>query len=591
MTSSSSPSAAPVLPLRLLFIADDLETIRIVRRTVAATHDELILATDLSDGLAKANALMPEVAFVDIAMGNSAGLAVVHHLRALNPSVTIFALTHSQHLELGPQAITLGAETVLVLPLSGDEILTALTQIRSRHAQKAEHDRMHREALASRRAQKLADALSQVVSAPSRRDAAERLSVLLSQAGAQRVLTYLPAGEGSRQLVRLATVGSTERAPTFCEDFELLSFAQTEQLQVVRLTLERQTAAILLLGAAITHPLTPLLDSLAIIGPQIAMTLALVMEREQTSRGAMKDPTSSAYTFAYFVDVAGREIDKARRHNRRFALATLSVEQRQANPNSLLRSTAMEVAENVLSCVRDTDILARVDDSEFYLLLPETGGMGAHACRRRVMQQLLGPGGLRSSGHPDLDASMGVATFPQDGMDLSQLLRVARHRADASRASPVRKLGLDRLPLPEILDALLWRLGEASQGLGLSAPQIIELPLMDVVGLAAAAVGEAARSGGTRVVASQRSGMSIGAAARAALSSVREEVVLDVADISSQPASKDLEVLVLISEHGTYALLGRTTSGQLRAVHSSDPVLADLLVQRLGEAVGMRWID
>jgi len=305
----------------------------------------------------------------------------------------------------------------------------------------------------------------------------------------------------------------------------------------------------------------------------------------------MKDPTSSAYTFAYFVDVAGREIDKARRHNRRFALATLSVEQRQANPNSLLRSTAMEVAENVLSCVRDTDILARVDDSEFYLLLPETGGMGAHACRRRVMQQLLGPGGLRSSGHPDLDASMGVATFPQDGMDLSQLLRVARHRADASRASPVRKLGLDRLPLPEILDALLWRLGEASQGLGLSAPQIIELPLMDVVGLAAAAVGEAARSGGTRVVASQRSGMSIGAAARAALSSVREEVVLDVADISSQPASKDLEVLVLISEHGTYALLGRTTSGQLRAVHSSDPVLADLLVQRLGEAVGMRWID
>lgn len=590
MTTSQTPQPIS-LPLRVLFVANDQETIRVVQRTTLTTHDELIIATDLSDGLAKANALTPELVFVDIAMGNSAGLAVVHHLRALDQQVTIFALTPSDRLELGPQAVTLGAHGVLVLPLSGDEVFSTLSQVRARRAERAETDRLRREAEASRRAQKLADALAQVVAAPSRRDAAERLAVLLSQAGAQRVLAYLPAGEGSRQLVRLGTVGSAERAPTFCEDFELLAYAQTDQLQVVRLTLERQTSAILLLGSDLTIPLTPLLDSLSIIGPQIAMTLALVMEREQTSRGAMKDPSSSAYTFAYFVDVAGREIDKARRHARRFALATLGVEQRRDPSTTLLRSTAVEVAENVLSCVRDTDVLARVDDTEFYLLLPETGGIGAHACRRRVMQQLLGPGGLRSSGHPELDAAMGVATFPQDGVDLSQLLRVARHRADASRASPVRRLGLDRLPLPEILDALFWRLGEASQGLGLTAPQIIELPLMDVVGLAAAAVSEAARSGGTRIVASQRSGLSIGAAVRAALSTLRDEVALDVADISALPACRELEVLILIAEHGTYALLGRTTHGLLRAVHSSDPVLSDLLVQRLGEAVGMRWID
>jgi len=587
-----SQSTMPIaLPLRVLFVADDRETIRIVQRTTLTTRDELVIATDLADGLAKANALTPELIFVDIAMGNAAGLAVVHHLRALNPSSTVYALTHQNHLDLGPQAVALGAHGVLVLPLSGDEVFSTLSQVRAQCAERAETSHLRREAEASRRAQKLADALAQVIAAPSRRDAAERLSVLLAQAGAQRVLTYLPAGEGSRQLVRLGTVGSADRAPTFCEDFELLAYAQLDQLQVVRLTLERQTSALLLLGSDITHPLTPLLDSLSIIGPQIAMILALVIEREQTSRGAMKDPSSSAYTFAYFVDVAGREIDRARRHARRFALATLGVEQRRDPTVSLLRSTAIEVAENVLACVRDTDILARVDDSEFYLLLPETGGIGAHACRRRVMQQLLGPGGLRNSGHPELDAAMGVATFPQDGVDLSQLLRVARHRADASRASPVRRLGLDRLPLPEILDALFWRLGEASQGLGLAAPQIIELPLMDVVGLAAAAVSEAARSGSTRIVASQRSGLSIGAAVRAALSSVRDEVSLDVADISTQPACRDLEVMILIAEHGTYALLGRTTQGLLRAVHSSDPVLADLLVQRLGEAVGMRWID
>lgn len=589
MTSSHPPQLTQ-LPLRVLFILDDAETLSLVQRTFASTHDELLIATDLSDGLTKANAVMPELAFIDITLGHAAGLAVVHHLRALNPDIVVCAITHRDKLDLGPQAVTLGAESVLVLPLSGDEILTTVGQVRTRHSERAEHDRLTREASASRRALKLADAVSQVISAPSRREAAERLSNLLVQAGAQRVLVYLPAGEGSRQLVRLAAVGPADRAPTFCEDFDLLNYAQTDQLKVVRLTLERQTAAILLLGASMIQPLTPLLDSLSIVGPQIAMTLALVLEREQSSRGAMKDPSSSAYTFAYFVDVAGREIDKARRHNRCFALATLTVEQ-QSNPNSLLRSTTVEVSENVLTCVRDTDVLARVDDTEFYLLLPETGGMGAHACRRRVMQQLIGPGGLRHSGHPELDAFMGVATFPQDGLDLSQLLRVARHRADVSRASPVRRLGLDRLPLPEILDALLWRLGDAGKGLGISAPQIIELPLMDVVGLATTAIGEGARSGPSRVIASQRSGMSIGAAARAALSNLREDVTLDVADISSQPNCRDIEVLVLISEHGSYALIGRTTTGQLRAVHSSDPILADLLIKRLGDAAGMRWID
>lgn len=589
--TTSQPSIPISLPIRVLLVVDDVETVRVVQRTLISTHDELLIAADLADGLAKSNIFTPELVFVDIAMGNSAGLAVVHHLRALDPNVSVFAITPPDALELGPQAIALGAHGVLVKPLSGDEVHSTLSQVRSQRAERAEHDRLKREAEASRRAQKLADSLAQIITAPSRREAAERLSMLLAQAGAQRVLTYLPAAQGSRQLVRLGTVGAADRAPTFCEDFELLAFAQQDQLQVVRLTLERQTSAILLLGSDLTVPLTPLLDSLSIIGPQIAMTLALVLEREQTTRGAMKDPSSSAYTFAYFVDVAGREIDKARRHSRRFALATLAVEQRRDPATSLLRNTAIEVAETVLSCVRDTDILARVDDSEFYLLMPETGGLGAHACRRRVMQQLLGPGGLHSTGHPELEAAMGVATFPQDGVDLSQLLRVARHRADASRSSPVRRLGLDRLPLPEILDALFWRLGEASQGLGLTAPQMIELPLMDVVGLTAAAVNEATRSGGTRIVASQRTGLSIGAAVRAALSNSRDDVLLDIADIPPNSPCRDLEVLILISEHGSYALLGRTTQGLLRAVHSSDPVLADLLVQRLGEAVGMRWVD
>jgi hypothetical protein len=152
-------------------------------------------------------------------------------------------------------------------------------------------------------------------------------------------------------------------------------------------------------------------------------------------------------------------------------------------------------------------------------------------------------------------------------------------------------LGLDRLSLPEILDALLWRLDEAAKGLGIEAPQMISLPMLDAVGLALAVVNEACRGGETRVVASVHAGMSIGGAIRGSLSTDREQLQVEIVDLNAHAACRDLEVLVVIAEHGVYSMIGRSSGGNLRALHASEPVLADLLVQRLGELVRMRLLD
>jgi hypothetical protein len=42
----------------------------------------------------------------------------------------------------------------------------------------------------------------------------------------------------------------------------------------------------------------------------------------------------------------------------------------------------------------------------------------------------------------------------------------------------------------------------------------------------------------------------------------------------------------VIAEHATYALAGRTEGSLVRAVHSADPLLSDLLVARLSEIAG-----
>jgi GGDEF domain-containing protein len=292
----------------------------------------------------------------------------------------------------------------------------------------------------------------------------------------------------------------------------------------------------------------------------------------------MKDPKSSAYTFAYFVDVAGREIDTARRHGRRFALATIGLP--ETGPLSG-GSGALGAVEQMLTAVRDTDVLARVDEREFYLLLPETGGLGAHTCRRRVLNA------LSQARSDESDVSMGVATFPHDGQDLSQLLRMAKHRAEAAQQSIVRKHLLDRLPLRELVEALL---GPDIEPVA-TAFQRIQLPQSEVMSLAGTAVAEARRGGRVRIVANQKPGLCVGAAVRAALSGSKEGVRFDAIELGAVPGCENLEVLCLIAEHGAYGLLGASDGSTVRAAHSADPVFADVLIQRLGEAVGTRLLD
>lgn len=608
MTATPAPSR-----LHVLAILDDASTIDLMTRALATSGDALTVATDLAEGLARAAAEAPDLVLVDVSMGQSAGLAVVHHVRAVAPNVAVYALAAPDALALGTQAVALGGTGLFVKPLSGDELLTAASEVRTRLAERQHRLHLERDAERSRGDVELLTRAASLCEADSRREVAERLGALLDDGlGASPVLIYVPAAEGSRQLMQLARRGTAPNAPTFCDDMELMGYASAQNLELVRLTLNHESHGLMLMGRHSRPFPSRLLD---LIATQAATAFALMGEREQARRGAMKDPSSSAYTFAYFVDVAGREIDKARRYDRRFALATLAVEPDSPGapsaappsapapasapviasgdtPPPTARESSVEAVERVLDAVRDTDVLARVDEREFYLLLPETGGTGAHTCRRRVMRQLSATPTSGRTERAELDVSMGVATFPHDGTGLSQLLRVAKHRADASRRSAVRRLQLDRLSLTEILDTMFWSLADAAhQDSSLEAPRLIELPAVDLIGLAVNAVLEGVRGGATKIVATQRPGVSIGASVRAALGRERDDLVFHALDLTTLPAYADLEALSIVAEHAAYVMLGRAERDIVRAVHSADPLFVDLVTQRLGDALGMRLLD
>ncbi len=576
--------------LNVVAIVSSADAIEIMSRTLGQSGDRLSVATDLAEGLVRISSQVPDVAFVDVTLGDGAGLAVLHHIRALAPHVTVFALTAAERLGLGVQASALGSAGTLVLPLSGDELLNALSDVRTRLAERDERLRLERVASASARHMSIVEQVAEIAEAATRRDAAERLAELLvGSVGVVLAAVYVPAAEGSRQLMRVAARGGIGDAPSFCDEMELLNHARERNLETLRLALKSEQSGVILLGrtpdgrrAGDVFPLLPL------VAAQATTSLALIGAREQSHRGAMKDPSSSAYTFAYFVDVAGREIDMARRHNRRFALATIFVQFERPSTGEV--EPTVLVAEHVLAAVRDTDVLARVDANEFYLLLPETGGLGAHSCRRRVLNELA----QRGPGWPSeaLTVTVGVATFPHDGGDLSRLLRVAKQRAEASLKSVVDQLHLDALSLSSLADTLLAQLavgGAAPRGL--ESPHYIELPAMDLVGLALATVSEAWRAGQARIVATVHPGISMGGAVRAEHGRDGEGLRFDAVDVSELDGCANLDVLCVVAEHASYVLLGRNEGHIVRAVHASDPLLVDLVLRKLSDATDLRLAD
>jgi GGDEF domain-containing protein len=472
----------------------------------------------------------------------------------------------------------------LTLPLSGDELLNVLGEVRTRRAERAERRRLELIAARSERGATLVARVAEISHARNRRDAAEQLGRVLVEYGRLGgVLVYLPAGAGSRQLMRTAAAGTAPEGPAFCDQLELLGFAQSAGLGVLRLSLRHEDAGVLLLGGPLDAEGPEPLPFTDLLAAQAATALALIGEREQAHRGAMKDPTSSAYTFGYFVDVAGREIDKARRHGRRFALATIAI------ADDLPEQVGVQVVERTLDTVRDTDVLARVDEREFYLLLPETGGVGAHVCRRRILRQLSQIPAAPTASPRGLDVTVGVATFPHDGRDLSQLLRVAKYRADVARRSLAGRRDLDQLSLGEVLDAFVWELSGA--GAAGSAPQMIEMPAIDLVALAATALSEARRGGAVRVIVTHRPGVSLDAAVHTVFGRDTPDAEVDVVDVSATPGHADLEALSVVAEQGAYALLARIDRSHARVVHAADPLLADLIAQRLGQLANLRLLD
>ena len=323
----------------------------------------------------------------------------------------------------------------------------------------------------------------------------------------------------------------------------------------------------------------------------------------------LRDPASGAYRLAFLADFAAKELDRARRHGRRFSLAALSLDDMEGPGHAASEgadAAARALVAAVTRVIREADVLARASDVEYRVLLPETDRLGALMFVRRAVDEIRREPLLRRlAGRSPVRVAAGAATFPEDGGDLDQLLRACRGDQAQYRSSMTHRL-LAGAEAPGFWDLVAALIDDRVSIAGSASARLsMDVAFLDAVqGTIAREMGRDVRSRGAlyaggptpstaeAIVAAlptlegaARDGdlgarvvlLSPPGGAPAGGVSLAHPLVTQVA-VEGDPRLADHRFVLFLSQRSAYALLWRADG---RAFHSSDAPLVDLLVARL----------
>lgn len=555
--------------LRVLTFTGDDTAADAIERAARICGDEVLHVADAGQALMTAQSAHPHIAFVNVSLDAGAGVALIQTLATVAPGISVYAMASPQAFEAAAQSTALGAAGFILMPPNGDALQQALNDVRTRRGVEQKHAALEQELDDVRRRAELTERVLRLARESGHTDAAMAIAeAMSSMSGAREVALYASCDDVDAECVRIAATAAAQEYPAMGPLPEIVFAAKKRQAELTPLMAGRkQVGFVLIRGMKSETGIAPLTDVAAAV-------LALVDTRLGHGEGRIKDARGRVYSAAYFNDVAARMIGMARRHGRRVSVAALELD------NEATAVDRAELERAVLSTVRETDTLASFHGDAYYLLMPETGALGAHVCRRRVLaQQASGQSG-DDRGAPRRIA-IGVATYPHDGIRLDRLLKIARRRADEDARSVVGELSLESMDLCDIVDTLVARPRLGS----LLSPYPLDVPIPAVLALVEAACKDAQRGGAAQVFVLERKGLGLASAARHA--TAQTSVQLHAFEAERARNCGNAEAIVVVAEHGSWVCCGRVGRDRFTGIHSADTRLSDLLTARLlsaGEA-------
>ena len=175
------------------------------------------------------------------------------------------------------------------------------------------------------------------------------------------------------------------------------------------------------------------------LGDRVGVAFATAAKDEQLYFQANYDPLTALPNRLFFMDQLGRRLAQAQREPRQFALLVIDLDHFKLINDTLGHEAGDDVlrqaAERLRQCVRETDTAARLGGDEFAIVLPHVkSARDPESVAQHIIETMAVP--FRAAGTEQfLNASIGIALHPADGMTPEELLRnadTAMYRAKES---------------------------------------------------------------------------------------------------------------------------------------------------------------
>jgi diguanylate cyclase (GGDEF)-like protein len=420
-----------------------------------------------------------DLLLTDMVMPVMDGVTLVREAKKRDPDLEAVAITGHDDVRLAVQAMKAGCADFLTKPVDRDELVGVCEKALARVRLRREHSQLVTENLEFARSQALyRQGLQIMATLDGERLQDLALSVLARVSDAQGAALWIADEKGAlalrgyRGLVDRAALPvridpkDPEWAPRLAQAVPSAAPGARDAAAAfcVPLLVDEEPVGLALLSDRARGAFEAEQHAAALtVADFTAIAVKNARRFQALERIGLRDRDTGAYNLAYFIDYAGKEFYKARRYTRAFSLVVLSIDNvdqmRKEGGRELYRRAMRDVVTAVGRVVRDADILAKVSESEYYVLLPETDYFGALMFLRRAADEIRREESIRELERtvPVL-LSMGGSSFPKDGEDFDELLHWARARVQEQRGSLLRRLHLADVPANafwELTDLLL----------------------------------------------------------------------------------------------------------------------------------------
>lgn len=452
-------------PGRILVVDDERFFRDLYQEMLAARGHVVRTAASGEEAVRHLAAERYDVLLADIVMPGMDGIQLVRESKARDPALEAVAVTGHDEVRLAVGAMKAGCADFLTKPVEPGELESVVERALERSRLRREHSALQSENLQFARSQSLFRQCAGILATLDLERLQDlALSVLAQETDAQGAAIWIADERGQltlrgyRGLVDRAALppridpGQGDLAASIRAGAPFpAAGAPPHKAFYVPLLADQEPVGLALVTDRARGRFGPEEHAVALaISDFAAIAVRNARRFQALERMGLRDRETGAYNLAYFVDYAGKEFYKARRYGRQFSLLLVSIDNleqlRRESGRDLFRAVARDLVAAISRVARDADILAKVSEHEYYLLLPETDSFGALMFLRRAAEEVRREESVRAlSEKAPLLLSMGAATFPKDGEDFDELLHWCRARAEEQRGSLLRRLHLEDL--------------------------------------------------------------------------------------------------------------------------------------------------